>query len=177
MADLGVGEIIGLAATGLSTAFSAASTIAGGAAANKQAKAQARILQQQADQERAAANREAQRKRAQTELVLSKQQAAAAASGGTATDPTILDLMGDTAAEGNLQAKETQYTGDVRATDLLNQAAYVRYAGKQAKRQSLFKAGATVLGGGLSMAGKYGLFDGPLSYSNTYQQEAWHSFG
>lgn len=174
MADLGTSAIIGLVSGGISTALSAASTIAGGAAANKQAKAQARLLQQQADQERAAANREAQKKRAQTDLVLSRQQALAASGGGGPSDPTILDLMGATAAEGEVQAEEAQYGGELRANDLLNQAAYVRQQGKAAKQSSLFKAGTTLVGGGVSLAGKYGLFDDSRSYSSTSRHEAFH---
>jgi hypothetical protein len=135
-------------------AISAVGSIAGGAAQNKQAKYRARILDQQAAQERAAANREAMRKREEAERVLSDQQAAAAASGGTATDPTILNIIGDTAGEGAVQAEELQYGGEVRATDLTNQAAAVRYAGKQAKSAGIMKAVGTIATGGASLYDK-----------------------
>jgi hypothetical protein len=149
----------------LSAGMSAISTIAGGAAQNKQAKYQARVLQQQADQEKASANREAQKKRSETEFLMSRQQALAAASGGGASDPTILDLMGDTAAEGEVQAKEVQYGGDVRATDLQNQASFIRHRGKAAKSGAMMTAMGTIAGSGLSLAGKYGDFG---SSSSTY---------
>ncbi|HJQ58118.1 MAG TPA: hypothetical protein VJ890_14520 [Vineibacter sp.] len=153
MADFGISTALALAGTVLS----AATTIAGGAAANRQAKAQARRLEQHAQQEQAAANREAQKRRAETELLLSRQQAVAAASGAGASDPTIVELMSDAAAEGEVRAEEAQYVGELRADDMRTQAATRRAEGQAAKTASMFNAGRTLIGSAASMYQKYNL--------------------
>lgn len=143
-------EILGA----LGAAVSAVGSIAGGNAANKQAKQQSRILEQQAMEEKAAAYREAQRKRKEASVLESRQVAAAAVSGGGVNDPGVLDIIGDTAAEGEVQAQELKYAGDVRANDLSNQAASVRYTGKQEKTAGLIKGVSTIATTGASLYNK-----------------------
>lgn len=150
------------------TLLSAGTSIIGGMSANQQAKAQARQVEEQARQERAAALREAGRKRKEGEYIQSQQLAAAAAGGGGVNDPTVLNIMGDTAGETEIQAKELQYAGDVRATDLMNTASMIRYGGKQEKMGGLVKGLSSLAAGGASIYNKYN----PASTTSRYDTGA-----
>jgi hypothetical protein len=150
----GIETVLGVAGA-VGSLVSGISSIAGGSAQAEQAKYQAQALKQQADMERAAANREAMRKRKEADRIASGQQAAAAASGGGATDPTVLDIMGETAGEGEIQAQELQYGGEVRAADLMNQAAMIKAAGKQAKTVGIVRGAASILSGGSKLYDKF----------------------
>lgn len=148
---IGLGTIAGLAGNLLSGAGS----IAGGMNAAQQAKMQARQLERQAQEEKAAARREAFRKREEGERIGSRQLAVAAASGGGVNDPTVLDIMGDTAAETEIQAEELEYAGNVRASDLENYASAVRAGGKQAATAGMVKGITSIASGGLSLYDKF----------------------
>ena len=147
---LGLGTLLGLGGNLLSGAGS----IAGGMNAAQMAKAQARILERQAEEEKAAARREAMRKREEGERIGSRQLALAAASGGGVNDPTVLNIMGDTAAETEIHAEEIEYGGSVRAADLLNQASAVRAGGQQMKTAGIIKGIGSIASGGASLYDK-----------------------
>lgn len=139
------------------TLVQAAGTIAQGNAANAQAKYEAKQLEQRAGQERAAAQREAIEKRRRSTLIQSRQQALAAASGAGATDPTVVDLIADTEAEGEYQALGQLFLGEERARGAEGQAAARRMEGRLAKRASRFGALSTIASGvGGTLLQKYG---------------------
>src|SRR5687767_8789375 len=71
-------------------------------------------LERQAADERAAAGRAAIERRTDTDRVISKQVAGAAAS-GAGGGPSLLDIIGDTAARGEYQAQSEMYAGESRA--------------------------------------------------------------
>lgn len=104
-------------------------TAAGGAMAAGQAKAAAKTeamgLKAAAADERAAGGRAAEEERRRAAFVMSKQKAGAAASGGGVTG-TVLDLLGDTAAEGAFQSKVAMDLGNARATGLGDKARATR---------------------------------------------------
>lgn len=170
MAPLALPLTLGLTAAG--TAVSAASTIAGGRAAQQSALAQQQALafraQQQeaaAQEARAAASRAAQDKRHETALLQSKLQARAAASGGGADDPTIVNLAEDLGGRGEYDALMEMYKGESRARSLENQAAGDRYSGTvgiseaETKRKiANLNAIGTIIGGATSMAKTAGRF-------------------
>ena len=86
-------------------------------------------------------------------LLQSRALAVAAASGGGALDPTVLNLIGGIAGEGQLAADTERYNAAVDAQGMRTQAAATEYEGKlalaNAKRSrtaSFIKAG-TVLAG------------------------------
>lgn len=140
----------------------------GGAAMNVSSQSQAADIEQQsskveaqqmqvnAGQERAAAQRSAMEQRRQARLVQSRQQAVAAASGAGATDPTVVDLMTDTNAEGEYRALSELYTGEQRARGLETDAANTRYAGKVRAQQYRSRILPTILDTGATLLSRYG---------------------
>jgi len=153
-----------------STALSAMSSIQQGYAADANAKSQQNMLNARAQQsemkaveEGALAQQRAKESRRQAMLKSSRAQAISAASGGGSFDPSIVNLMGDIAAEGEYNAGIDMYEGDVAADDLRYSAELNRYegrearrAGKAAKRAGFMKAASTVLKSGSSLQSKYG---------------------
>lgn len=149
MADFG---LTALAALG--TAASAVGTVVGASAAEEQGKnadraaqMQALALQREAREKEAAAQRRAITEQTKADLVLSRQQAVAAASGGGATDPTVLDIMGNTAQQGRYNADSALYEGAAAGQSLDEQAALTRYRGQQARRAGRINSMTTVLSG------------------------------
>jgi hypothetical protein len=130
-------------------------TAAGGLAAANQQKAAAKTealgLQAAASDERAAAGRQAEEERRRTNFVLSKQRANAAASGAGVTG-TVLDLLGDTAAEGKYASKTVMDLGNARAAGLSDKSRATR------KRASADYGGSLLSAGGDAAMGMYRAF-------------------
>jgi len=175
MADpISIGLLVG------STVLSAAGAMQEGWAAEASAKAQQQQLEYQAKtgeiaagQERASAQRRAMEERRQAGLASSRAQALAAAGGGGTLDPSIINIMGDLAAEGEYAADVELYEGEERARELETGAELRKYegraaraAGKRAKKAGYMKAAATVMKGGSSMAGKLSPGTESISWSD-----------
>jgi hypothetical protein len=149
-------------------------SVMGGMQAANAAKAQGRAQQQasdyaakqaevQAGQERAAAQRRAIAQRRQTARVQSSLQARAAASGAGALDPSIIDLTGDIAQEGEYRALTALYEGEERARGLENRATLSTYEGAAARAAGNARASSittstigTALSSASSLFMKYG---------------------
>src|SRR3990167_5020679 len=127
-------EPLMLAAALGGTALQGAGTILGGIEANRAAKYEARQgqilsqweakqLEQQARQEEGAAAVAARERRHDAELVQSTQLARAAYSGGGVTNPTILNLMADTAQRGEFLAQTELAQGKMGAAARRHQGA------------------------------------------------------
>ena len=108
---------------------------------------EAKNMEAQANEQRAASQRNAEQKQKQARLVLSRQQAVSAASGGSATDPTVLDLGADVAGEGEYQANMIQYEGEARGSSLDYGAALKRRAASNAETSGFINAGTSLLSG------------------------------
>ena len=133
----------------------AGAKIAGGASAQQAGEFNARGFERMSAEERAAAQRAAMERRREGDLVLSRQRALAAASGAGA-GPSLLDIIGDTAARAEYQAQGEMYTGETRARALLDRAAAARYEGRNAFVGSILEGvGGAALGIGRH-AGNYG---------------------
>jgi hypothetical protein len=126
-----------------------------GKAANANAQFQAKQMEQQAGQERAASQRDAIAERRRADIMQSNAQAAAAASGGGATDPTVLNITGNLAKEGEYNALSALFSGEERARGMELQASSTRMMGKQAKKQGMVGGISTIIGGAASAASKY----------------------
>lgn len=168
----GIGGVtVGSALTAVGTIAGVAGAVQQGKAAQSAGRAQqqaadynARVLEQQAGQERASSQRRAQAEQKQKTLVASRAQAVAAASGAGALDPTVTDVIGDIESEGELRALTALYEGEERARGLEARAQGAQYEGRVAgytgdlaRRSSLFKAGGTLLSG----ASRFGLKSSP----------------
>lgn len=125
---------------------------------------EAEQLRVRAGQERAASQRRMLAEKKKEGLVQSALQARAAASGG-GSDPSVVDLAGDIAAEGKYRAMTALYEGESLARSLESGAdlktfegAEARRAGKIKKQSRRMSAFTTLLGGGggLSFFEKYG---------------------
>jgi hypothetical protein len=135
-----IAQVIGAGVTAMGT-------LAAGRQANEAGQWQAREHERVAMAERAAAQREAEQVERRADLAQSRLQTVGAASGLSATDPTALNLEGEIASHGDLQARMTRYGGDDRATGLRGQADMARYSGKAAQTASYYRAAGTILGG------------------------------
>lgn len=131
--------------------------IQAGKAANVNAKFQAAQLEQQAGQERASSQRVAIEERRRAAIASSNAQAAAASSGGGATDPTVLNITGGIAEQGEYNALSALFEGEERARGLNLQATSRRMEGKQARKAGYISGASTIIGGaGNALMAKYG---------------------
>ncbi len=153
-AAAGAGAAAGAAAagSGLSTALTAASlglSALGAVSQASSARAAGTQQQTQLDAEAkeavAVSQREALARRREGALLASRQRAIAAAQGGAA-DPSVLNLIGQTAAETERAAQSELVRGTTQATGL-------RYRGQVARQQSKAQARGAILGGFGSVLG------------------------
>lgn len=149
-------QIATIALMAAGTLMSAGQQAQQGKAAKQAYDYQARQQEISAGQERAVAQRNAAEQRRRETLAQSRLRAVAAAGGGSATDAGVLDLSGDLAEEGELQALYELYSGEERARGLEGNAALNRFQGKQAKRAGQAAAFGTLLKGGSSLLARYG---------------------
>jgi hypothetical protein len=141
---------------------------------------QAAQLRQQAGQERAASQRQAEQERRAGRLAVSRARAISAGSGGGATDPTVLKIYGDLAAEGETNAMTALWEGEEAAKGLEAQAAGAEYEGQSAyeagkyasrayRRAGYLSAAGNLLAGGSDFYTKYGPTDtAPLSSNRSF---------
>jgi hypothetical protein len=168
--DFGISEI-GLALSLASAAAGAATSLyagheaaAQGAAQQEAADFQSKQLDVNAGQEEAAAQRKAIESRRQGRLAASAVRARGAADGGSAMDPTILDLETKAVGEGEYQAMTDLYEGASRARDIRMQSsatkfegAQYRAAGRRSQKASYISAPATLFStAGQGLMAKYG---------------------
>lgn len=129
----------------------------------------------QADQARvnagqafAASQRDAAEQRRQATLLQSRALALAAASGGGATDPTVVNVLGRIAGEGAYRAAVSLYRGEEQARALRMEASAREFDAAAAREGGELRAAAYrsaaktgVLRAGLSLFEKYGMADQP----------------
>lgn len=96
---------------------------------------QATQLRAKANDTQASAQRQAIDQRKQAQLAISRATALAAASGGGAADPTVTNILGNLAGEGEYNALSTLYEGDTEAQGYRDQA-------DETEQSGIFDAGA-----------------------------------
>jgi hypothetical protein len=134
----------------------AAGTLLQGASGKGASGSQALQLEQQAGQDRASSQRAAAEQRRSARYVQSRVQALAAASGAGATDPSVVDLIGDIGGEGEYGALSALYEGESAARGAEFGAKVARKQGSAIATSSYLKAGSTLLAGAGSWYDKYG---------------------
>lgn len=139
-----------------STAMQAVGSIQQGRAADKAARYNAKILEQNAATELSQASEREDAVRRQAAMVLGKQSAAFAQSGG-GMGGSAADVMQQSSTMAELDALTTRYEGALRAQGLRAEAATERYAGKQAKQAGYFNAANSILSG----ASAYSMYKKP----------------
>lgn len=149
----------------IASALAAYGSYESGQEAKRQAQAQAVEREFEADQldqiasnEIGAAQRQAEGERRKSRIMQSRALALGAADGG-ASDPTVVDIISDLAAEGSLAAAAVMYQGQERARQAKMGAAARRFegansliAGRAAERAGTIRA----VGTGMTLYGKYG---------------------
>jgi hypothetical protein len=167
---IALGASLALSAVGAAT--TAYGQVQAGKAAEGQANYQAAvgrnnaiIAERQArdSEERGAADELAQRR--QTAAILGKQRAGMAANGVDLSSGSPLDILGDTAAFGELDALTVRSNAAREAYGYRNQgaqftsdAAATTIAGKNSRKASYIGAGSTLLTSASQMGGDYAKF-------------------
>jgi hypothetical protein len=171
------------------TAASVGGKLFSGYSANKAAKTNAALAQQegeftarqlerQAVDERRAGQVAAQEKRLDLARLVSQQRAIAAASGaGGVGTPTVADLMSDAIARGEYLAQTESYIGESRARGRLDQASAARAKGANAAAQYK-KAGKNAFYGSILDAATVGLggYSDVKSMRRKRDEDAWDSY-
>jgi hypothetical protein len=121
-------------------------------AANYKAAEEQRLGQQQV----ASAQRTALDEKRKSAYVQSRLQAVSAASGGGASDPTVIKLSSDIAAQGEYNALSALYSGQSQNVALQNQANLDIYTGAAKASALRSQADYTLLGGIGGLAGSLG---------------------
>lgn len=128
--------------------FSAATSIAGGVVANKNANSEANQLDK-------IGQVEAEDKRREIRRLLASQTVAFAAAGVDVNSGTPLDVLGDSLAEGELAALRARFARHSAANA-------IKLEGSQAQASGILSGVGTILGGLGGIAGT-GAFDNVLS--------------
>jgi hypothetical protein len=139
-----------------STVFSATGALQAGAAQKQAADFAAQQAEQAAGQSRASAQRRAEEERRQARFIGSRARAVAGASGAGVSDPTVVNLLGDIAGEGEYRALTALFQGEDAGRVLETDAMLRRFEGGQAKKASMFDAGSTLFSGGSKLLERYG---------------------
>lgn len=138
----------------IETALAAASTVFGvggaiqqGISAGRTANYNARLAENNAMAARTAAAAEAERERVRA-LRLTGTQRAGYGKAGVQLSGSALDVIGDTAAQSELDALTILYGGESRARAAEADAAGQRFMGSAARGGALTQAGSSLLTGG-----------------------------
>lgn len=148
----GLAPIFGAIGTGISVL----GTIQQGREAKAQAEYQATVQEMQADEAQAASQRDAAETYRKGQIMLGDQRAAIAASGGSLTDPSVIDIMGDTAAEIDLAARTDIYKGEQQARGYNDAAVNSRISGQNALKASYIGAAGGLFSGISNMYSRFG---------------------
>lgn len=149
---------VAVGVTAASVAMSYVAGQQGKRAANKEAELQrqsgeqrkaaanfeANVLESNATQRIAIAQKEMFDAQRTTRIVESRVQALAAASGGGATSPTALNVMGNIAKEGAVNASRAMYSGEEAARAMRLQAFENRAQGEFAQTGGVLQAEAAM---------------------------------
>ena len=133
---------------GASAAISAVSAIQQGKAARAAADYNATIELQNAQIARADAAAQAQQQDRENYLRLGAIRTAQGKAGGAANEGSILDVLGDQAAQGEMEKQYILYQGEQRARGFTNTATLDAFSGRNAERSGYLKAGSELLSGG-----------------------------
>lgn len=129
-------------------AVSAYSAVRQGQAAKAAATFNETVDKQNADIARANAQAQAKQQDRENFLRLGAIRAAQGKNGGAAGEGSVLDIIGDVAAQGELEKQNILYQGELQARGYGNTATLDRFQGKNALTSSYYKAASDLLEGG-----------------------------
>lgn len=131
----------------VSTAVTVVAAVQQGKAAQRAADFNAKVAQDNAMLARQQAQSKARQQDRVNRLRLGAIRAAHGASGGAAGEGSVLDVLGDTAMQGELEKQNILYAGRVQAAGYRNEASLSTAEGKSARAASTLKAGSALLSG------------------------------
>lgn len=140
----------------IGTGIQVIGNVQAGREAQARANYEAKVQEQQADEAYASAQREAAEKYRKGRIMLSEQRAGIAGSGGSLADPSVLDIMGDTAGEIDLAARTDIYRGDQQARGYNDAAVVSRISGENARRAATINAAGSLFSGVSNMFSRFG---------------------
>lgn len=140
----------------IGAAVSVISAISQGESQSKASQYNAQINTQNAGIARENAQIAAQQADRETYLRLGAIRAAQGASGGTGDAGSVLDVLGDVAAQSELDKQLAIRQGELQARGYSNTSALDSYSASSAKTGSYMKAGSELLSGGVNVAKSYG---------------------
>lgn len=150
----GMSTYIGPAMTIAGSLFSSQQNRAAGAQEQQAAEFRAQQLEVNAGQQQAAAQRAALDERRRARFAQSRALAIASVSGG-GSDPTVVDIIGELAGEGEYRAMTDLYQGEEAARQLRMGAAGARFQGAAARQNYDAAATSSLIRGGMSLFSKY----------------------
>ena len=143
-----------LVVTIISAAVSAYGAYQQGETAKKSAKYQSQIAQRNADIARRNAALQGIQQDRLNRLRLGTIRAAAGASGGVSDQGSVLELVADSAIQGELKRQDIIRAGEIKAAGLEAGSALTLFEGEAASTAGKVGAASALLGGASSAAGK-----------------------
>src|SRR5688572_16098433 len=131
-------------AAALPVILTATGSIISGIQARRAGDAEANAYEVAAGQATAASHRTAAEETRKARLLQSRAQAVAAASGAGASDPTVADIIGDIAGEGQYRSMLAIYEGEEKARALRGRGEAVRREGRSRQTASIINAGKSL---------------------------------
>jgi hypothetical protein len=138
-----------------SAAVAAVGAIQQGKAAKAAADYNANISIQNAQIARADAAAMAKQQDRENYMRLGAIRAAQGKSGGEIGEGSVLDVLGDVAAQGEMEKQNIIYQGEQRARGFTNTATLDTFSGRQAQKSGYLKAGSELLGGAANAGSAY----------------------
>lgn len=123
----------------------AGGAVSSGNDAMAEAESVAAQLRYNAGQQRAAGQRSAIQEKKNTDVLLSKMLALGGASGGSMSDPTMLNLFAQAEAEGKLASQTQMYNANEAARGMEAEAAGALRSGAARKKASRIEAFGSLL--------------------------------
>lgn len=136
--------------TAASAIFSAVGALQQGRAASQAAAYNSQINQQNAVIAQQQAEQQAGQQARENYLRLGAIRAAQGTSGGTGDAGSVLDVLADAGAQGELERQNILYQGQLSARGYQNTAALDVYSGERQRNVGYLKAGSELLTGGVN---------------------------
>ena len=146
-----IGTILSVA----STALEVVGTLQAGKQDEAKFNYEAKVREQQADQALATGQRRAQARYREGRILASRQRAVAAAQGDT-SDKSVLDILGFSERETQLNARTEIANAQNQANSLNDAARIARLDGKNARRNATLGAIGQAIGGASSIFDRFG---------------------
>jgi hypothetical protein len=137
---------------GASAAITGISAIQQGVAARRAGKHNALVAEQNAVLARQEANSLAEQQDRENFLRLGAIRASQGKSGGSGGEGSVLDIIGDVAAQGELQRQYILRAGEIKAAGYSSTATLDRASGRAAQTAGYMRAGSALLEGGVDYA-------------------------